>query len=96
LAAHIGLLFAEKISKLSPLDVFWRGSMADIPLITRIVNRRDGQTAKWPVLVFLRCETEDGPVELRITGEAAHDLLRVLLDKPPPKIGPRPVVKKLS
>jgi hypothetical protein len=56
--------------------------MADIPVITRIANREDGHTTKWPVVVFLHCETEDGPALLRIAGEAAHEL-RALLDKPP-------------
>jgi len=62
--------------------------MADISVITRIRTREDGSTLKWPVLVFLHCETEDGDVMLRMTGEAAHEL-KALLEKLPARIGKR-------
>jgi len=37
---------------------------------------------------FLHCETEDGDVMLRMTGEAVHEL-KALLEKLPLKIGKR-------
>ncbi|MGB8566819.1 MAG: hypothetical protein WCD83_25915 [Pseudolabrys sp.] len=63
--------------------------MTDLPVITRVLTREDGRTVQWPALVFLHCETETGPVMLRMTGEAARDL-RGLFEKLPPKIGRRP------
>jgi hypothetical protein len=68
--------------------------MADISVITRIRTREDGSTLRWPVLVFLHCETEDGDVMLRMTGEAVHEL-RGLLEKLPPKVGKRPDIRAL-
>jgi hypothetical protein len=69
--------------------------MTDIDVITRARTREDGSTLKWPVLVFLHCETADGDVMLRLTGEAAHEL-RALLEKLPPKIGKRSDTKALE
>ena len=68
--------------------------MTDLPVITRVLTREDGRTVQWPALVFLHCETETGPVMLRMTGEAAHDL-RGLFEKLPPKIGRRPDTRTL-
>jgi len=68
--------------------------MADIPVITGFRTRNDGNTAQWPVLVSLHCDTENGPQVVRITGEAAHQL-RGLLEKLPPRLGKRPPTQSL-
>jgi len=67
--------------------------MADIPVITGVSKREDGSTKEWPVLVFLHCVTEEGPMVFRITGEAAHQL-KGLLNTLPPNIGKRPPLHK--
>ncbi len=69
--------------------------MTDIAVITRVTKTENGKNPKWPVLLFLHCETENGPMLLRMTGEAANGL-RALLDKAPPNIGARPDLKKFE
>ena len=35
--------------------------MADVSVITRVDKTENGNTKEWPALVFVHCETKEGP-----------------------------------
>jgi hypothetical protein len=68
--------------------------MRETPIITRIVRRSQTRTDKWPVILLLDAETEVGPLVLKLTVGAAHQLSAVL-KRLSPRIGPSSDLKKL-
>jgi len=58
--------------------------MKEKPVITKVPDGYGKQqNPKWPVIVVFQVETDDGPLALRMTGAAAHQL-RAMLDHVPP------------
>ena len=68
--------------------------MRETPIITRVVKRSQTRTDKWPVVLLLDAETEDGSLLLRLTADAAHQLSG-LLKRLPPRVGHPSDLKKL-
>jgi hypothetical protein len=68
--------------------------MRETPVITRIVRRSKTRTDKWPIVLLLDAETETGPLVLRLTTDAAHQLSDHLKSLPS-RIGPASDLKKL-
>jgi hypothetical protein len=69
--------------------------MVDVPVITAIESTEKGGTSEWPALLFVHCKTEAGRFVVRMTGEAAHQLMAALTNNLPPKIGKVPPMQKL-
>jgi hypothetical protein len=68
--------------------------MRETPIITKVVKRSQTRTDKWPVVLLLDAETEDGSLLLRLTVDAAHELSG-LLKRLPPRISGPSNLKKL-
>ena len=68
--------------------------MRETPIITKVVKRSQTRTDKWPVVLLLDAETEDGSLLLRLTADAAHQLSG-LLKRLPPLISSPSNLKKL-
>ena len=64
--------------------------MRETPIITQVGKRSQTGTDKWPVVLLLDAETEDGSLLLRLTADAAHQLSELLS----PRVGPPSDLKK--
>jgi hypothetical protein len=65
--------------------------MRETPIITQVGKRSQTGTDKWPVVLLLDAETEDGSLLLRLTADAAHQLSELLKR---PRVGPPSDLKK--
>ena len=68
--------------------------MRETPIVMKVLKRSQIRTDKWPVVILLDAETEDGPLLLRFTADAAHELSQ-LLKRLPPRISNPSNLKKL-
>ena len=63
-------------------------------MILHVTARKNGKAPGFPVVISFEVATEEGPLLVRMTGEAFHELKALMNDKPL-RIGKEPDLRKL-